>query len=301
MTRQGPPPVTEEFIAPLDMNGLSGRMLIAPSLTKRTREILAVYGHAGQLERCWPLVQNLRRYGRVTVPDLPGFGGMQSFYRIGRRPTIDNYADYLAAFIKLRYKRRRITIVAVSFGFVVITRMLQRYPELVAKTDIVISLEGLIHADDIALTPARRRILWVMARVLSVRPLAFVLQRAVTTMRSKLSGTARILPAWLRNGLKFDTFANDVTAPDSSGVRRVADLSSHYATLSQMLKLDNCRHMVELPVMQLYFGSPHRTLIDHAIAKQHLLIAYRSCQSLEMSGPPSIGFGLPVALRQALR
>ena len=75
------------------------------------------------LERWWGLVQNFNEYGAVTMPDLPGFGGMDSFYTIGRRPTIDAFADYLAAFIKLRYKRKRITIVGISFGFLVATRM----------------------------------------------------------------------------------------------------------------------------------------------------------------------------------
>src|SRR5581483_611837 len=110
-----------DYIVPLNINKLEGRMLYAPSTSSAQRNILLVYGHHAMLERWWSLVQNLTEYGNVTMPDLPGFGGMDSFYKIGRKPTIDDFADYLAAFIKLRFRRKRITIVAISFGFIVVT------------------------------------------------------------------------------------------------------------------------------------------------------------------------------------
>src|SRR3954467_13947355 len=119
-----------DYILPLNINGLQGRMLRAPSNTNKKREILLVYGHHAALERWWSLVENLVQYGNVTMPDLPGFGGMESFSKINTKPTIDNFADYLAAFVKLRYQRKRVTIYAISYGFVVVTRMLQRYPEI---------------------------------------------------------------------------------------------------------------------------------------------------------------------------
>src|SRR5579864_1785028 len=124
-----------DYILPLNVNGLHGRMLRAPATTKkyRRREILLIYGHHAMLERWWSLVQNLEKYGNITMPDMPGFGGMESFAKIGTKPTIDAHADYLAAFIKLRYRQKRLTIYAVSYGFIVVTRMLQRYPELAQK------------------------------------------------------------------------------------------------------------------------------------------------------------------------
>lgn len=122
-----------DYIQPLNMNGLQGRVLQMPAPKNKNREILFIYGHHSSLERWWGLVQNFNRYGAVTMPDLPGFGGMDSFYKIGEKPTIDNLADYLASFIKMRYKRRRFTIIGMSLGFVIATRMLQRYPDLAKK------------------------------------------------------------------------------------------------------------------------------------------------------------------------
>ncbi|HEU4609283.1 MAG TPA: hypothetical protein VFS31_14300, partial [Chitinophagaceae bacterium] len=92
-----------EHILPLNINGLQGRMLRMPAKKRTNKEILLIYGHHATLERWYGLVENLSEYGNVTMPDLPGFGGMQSFKKAGRKPDIDAFADYLAAFIKLRY------------------------------------------------------------------------------------------------------------------------------------------------------------------------------------------------------
>src|SRR5205085_11669969 len=91
-----------DYIVPLNINGLEGRVMHLPApKTKKAgqREILFVYGLHSSLERWWGLTQVLNRYGAVTMPDLPGFGGMDSFYTIGKKPTLDNMADYLAAFV----------------------------------------------------------------------------------------------------------------------------------------------------------------------------------------------------------
>lgn len=121
-----------------------------PSKANKKREILLIYGHHASLERVFSLADYLTRYGSVTVPDLPGFGGMEAFYKIGEKPTLDNLADYLASFVKLRFHRKRITIMAISYGFAAVTRMLQRYPEIAGKVDLLVSVSGFTHKDDFA-------------------------------------------------------------------------------------------------------------------------------------------------------
>jgi len=137
-----------EYITPLHMDGMTGRMLHLPASTKKNREILLLYGHHASIERMQGLAEVLQPYGNITLPDLPGFGGMDSFYRSGRKPTLDNLADYLAAFIKMRYKRRRISILAMSFGFAVTTRMLQRNPDIAKRVDVLVSIVGFAHHED---------------------------------------------------------------------------------------------------------------------------------------------------------
>jgi pimeloyl-ACP methyl ester carboxylesterase len=104
-----------------------------------------VYGHHSSLERWWGVAKFLNRYAAVTMPDLPGFGGMDSFYKIGKTGSINNLADYLASFIKLRYKRKKVIVVGMSLGFVIATRMLQRCPELIKRVDMLVSFAGFAH------------------------------------------------------------------------------------------------------------------------------------------------------------
>src|SRR5580700_10469282 len=144
-----------DYIVPLNINGLDGRMLRMPAPPKKNAELLFIYGHHSSIERWWGMMQVLNRYGAVTMPDLPGFGGMDSFYKIGKKPSIDNMADYLAAFVKMRYKRKPVTIVGMSFGFVVATRMLQRFPELAKKVDLLVSVAGFAHRDDFTFSVTR--------------------------------------------------------------------------------------------------------------------------------------------------
>lgn len=167
-----------EHLVPLNMNGLQGRMLRFDN-PKRKREILLLYGHHASLERMSGFAELLHEYGTVTIPDLPGFGGMEPFFDIGEKPTLDNFADYLASFIKLRYKQRRFTLVAMSFSFIVVTRMLQKYPEIAKKVDLLVSIVGFAHKDDFAF---KRRNYWILrlgAVLLSYRLPAFLFRYLV--------------------------------------------------------------------------------------------------------------------------
>ena len=163
-----------DYIMPLEMNGLVGRMLHIPSETKNNTEILFIYGQHSSLERWWGLIQFLNHYGPVTVPDLPGFGGMESFYKIKSKPTIDNYADYLAAFMKMRYTHKKVAIVGLSFGFVIVTRMLQRYPELTKHIRLLVSLVGFTHADDFRFTKRRYLFYRILTKTVSYRLTALI-------------------------------------------------------------------------------------------------------------------------------
>ena len=114
----------------------------------RSLEILLVGDYPSNIEYWWGLIRLLHDYGSVTMGDLPGMGGMDDFYKINKQPTLDNYADYLASFIRLTYKRRHIVIFGVGFGFVVVTRMLQQYPEMAERVRCLVSLGGYTDHDD---------------------------------------------------------------------------------------------------------------------------------------------------------
>ena len=160
-----------DYLSPLVMNRLRGRVLRLPAPRGKNREILLIYGQHASLERYWELALELNQYGAVTIPDLPGLGGMTSFYKIGVKPTIDVLADYLAAFVKLRYKRRKVTIMGLGLGFVVVTRMLQRCPDLAKNVELVVSLRGYAHTSDLVSRP-RGPLAHLSPRLFSWKPAA---------------------------------------------------------------------------------------------------------------------------------
>lgn len=248
MKKTAPSPA--DYIVPLYINGLNGRMLHVPATGNAKREILFIYGHHSTLERWWGLVQAFNEYGTVTMPDLPGFGGMDSFYKIGQKPTIDALADYLATFVKMHYKNRKFTIAGLSFGFVVATRMLQKYPDLAKKVDLLVSVVGFAHYDDFTFSPMRYRVYVTLSKVLSHKlPSIFfrnvalhpALLRAAyartPNAKHKFTDTSREEHKRLMDFEVYLWHANDVR--------------THWFTTVQLLTVNNCTKKVNLTVWHI--------------------------------------------------
>lgn len=285
-----------EFIVPLNMNGLAGRMLAMPSSRRKKREILFVYGHHSTIERWYTVAEELRKYGTVTIPDLPGFGGMDSFYKIGQRPTLDALADYLAAFIKLRYKRRRVTIVGLSFGFVIVTRMLQRYPDIAKRVDLLVSIVGFSHRDDFTFTKSRYLFYRVGAAFFSWRLPAWlyryvILQPAILRRIYYKSFNA----ADKFKGLEAEEF--QATMEMEIDLWHRNDVRTHMATNIQMLKVDNCQAQIDLPVWHVYMQQDR--YFDPQLVEQHLRVIYSNVlmaqSKLEAHAPSVIADSKTVA------
>jgi pimeloyl-ACP methyl ester carboxylesterase len=263
----------QDYIVPLSINGLDGRMLHMPAPKGVEREILMLYGHHALIERWWGLIQNYQQYGTVTMPDLPGFGGMDSFAKIGRKPTIDNFADYLAAFIKLRYKQKQITIVAISFGFVVATRMLQRYPELTKKVTIVISIVGFMHRDDFLFRPSRQRLMRIGSRLFATRPIALIIRYVfltpfmLRTLYAKLPMSKRryieVEPTDFAKMLDFEVV-----------LWQANDVRTHWLTTCEFLNIDNCQKQIDLPIWHI--ASKYDHYFNNYNVKQHMLVVFNS-------------------------
>jgi pimeloyl-ACP methyl ester carboxylesterase len=298
-----------DFIKPLNMNGLEGRMLHVPATRKSiSKEILLIYGHHALLERWWGLVENFKDYGTVTMPDLPGFGGMDSFSKIGIKPTIDNYADYLASFVQLRYKRRRITIVAISFGFVVATRMLQKYPELAKKIDLVVSIVGFMHHDDFHFEARKQLLFSRVTKVFSKRPVAYLI-RHLGLNRYVIENLYVRLPAGKRRFLEMDPEEFSVMMDFEVRLWQSNDVSTHWATTSEFLRLDNCKSQIDLPLWHV--ASKYDHYFNNEVVEQHMRVVYNDYHQALMNSKahtPSIiadkkgmGIMVPPALRKVLR
>jgi pimeloyl-ACP methyl ester carboxylesterase len=297
-----------DYIVSLNINGLDGRMMKVPAPEGKNREILLIYGHHAMLERWWSLVENLHEFGTVTMPDLPGFGGMDSFYKINRKPTIDAFADYLATFIKLRYKRKKVTIVGISFGFVVVTRMLQRYPELVKKVDSLVSIVGFMHHDDFLFSRSQLTISRRGARLLATRPVAAAIRYGalnkfvITFLSKRLSNSKKrfieVTPDEFNDTMDFEV-----------KLWQANDVRTHWQTTSEFLSVDNCQRKIDLPVHHVISSNEH--YFNNEIVKQHMLVVfnrYKSYTAISKAHTPNIladkkamRVFVPAGLRRVLR
>ncbi len=264
-----------DFIEPLYMNGLHGRMLRLKPKPRKSKEILIVYGQHSSLERLFGLAESLNKYGGVTVPDLPGFGGMQSFYRLREKPNIDNMADYLAAFMKLRYKNRRVSIIGISYGFAVVTRTLQRYPELTKKVDLLISTVGFVHHDDFIFKKHNYMVLRYGSALFS--------NAATSTLAKHLF----LRPSFIRasynlsgpKNLKLnqqDALAKDSRIAYEIHLWKTNDLRTYMYTTNNMLKMDLCDKQVDLPVYHIALKNDQ--YLNAEYVEQHLGVIYKSVQ-----------------------
>jgi pimeloyl-ACP methyl ester carboxylesterase len=236
-----------DYILPLYINGLEGRMMRVPAKRGHKREILYLYGHHSSLERWWGLAEELSKFGNVTVPDIPGFGGMQSLYKIGQQSTIDNLADYLAAFVKLRYRNKKVTIAAMSLGFVVATRMLQRYPDLTRKVNLLISIVGCAHKEDFTFSRRRIFLYRLAARILSRKLPAYCFQQIIL----RPSIIRRVYHRGHSSKEKFIGISGDEfdrTMDIEVVLWKINDVRTWMKTTLEMLSLNNCTKRVDLPV-----------------------------------------------------
>lgn len=262
-----------DYIVPLNINGLDGRMLHMPAPESSRNEVLFVYGHHSSLERWWGVMQVLNRYAAVTMPDLPGFGGMDSFYRIGKKPTIDNMADYLAAFIKLRYKRKKIIIAGMSYGFVVVTRMLQRYPELTKKVTVLVSIVGFAHRDDFSFSKARYNAYLYGTIVGSHQPMPTLFRYLALNKHVLRAVYARTHNA--KNKFKHADSEEEFNylMDVEIGLWHDNDVSTWMYTTSEFLRLDNCKVTVDLPLWHVTVDADR--YFDHRIVEQHLNVIFK--------------------------
>lgn len=268
-----------DYIKPLNINGMEGRMLHLPAPKNKRRDILFVYGHHSSLERWWGVMEVLNRYGSVTMPDLPGFGGMDSFYTIDQKPTIDAMADYLAAFIKLRFKRKKVVLVGMSFGFVVATRMLQNYPELTKKVSLLVSVVGFSHYQDFNFTRTRRLAYLSLARTLQHRPMSWLFRYGALNGKVLHAAYARTPNAKHKFAQVDGREEFEKIMKIEIGLWQSNEVRTYMRTTIEMLKLDNCDRRIDIPVWHVYSISDH--FFNNYMVEQHLRVIYKDVKLAE--------------------
>lgn len=300
----------QDDIQPLNMNGLEGRMLRVKSSNRKfeKQEIMLIYGSHASIERMYGFAVYLAKFGNVTLPDLPGCGGMQSLEKNGSEPTIDNLADYLASFVKLKYRNKKVVIFGMSLGFVVVTRMLQRYPELNKRVSLLVSLAGFSNGNDFMMSEVKRKRLARSAKLVSVKPLSWLYYNLalhplmIKTVYTKKENARRKLDHLTEeqraNAIDFEVM-----------LWRNNDARTYLKTSAEMLFINNST--VSIPLVVHHVSVDNDQYFDNNRVEQHMRIIFKDFKEHHASMPnhaPSILADpeeasqlLPASLQKELR
>lgn len=270
----------ENSITNLSINGMDGRMLYLKSPQPTDKEILLIYGHHASIERMAGFAQYMSRFGNVTICDLPGFGGMDSFYDINMSPDLDNYADYLASFIKIKYKNKKFSVVAMSFSFLILTRMLQKYPKITKQMDDIFSFVGFTHYQDFRLKKSYKRAIKLTAKTFSgsvsstifrytflLSPVISLTYLAVSRKHAKMSGAGF---AELKRRIKAEV-----------KLWQINDVRTRMSTILIMFSVDLCKYnqRVNHKVHHIYVKND--VYVDQYMTEQHMNVIYDDYEAIE--------------------
>ena len=267
--------IPAKFVLPLNMNKLRGRMLYLPG---KKQDILLVYDLRSNIEKYYELAKNLHRYGSVTLPDLPGFGGMQSFYKIGEKPDLDKLADYLATFVRWRFKRRQLIIFGHGFGFAVVTRMLQKYPDISKNVNLLVSLTGYGHKDDLNISKAKAAMLRSIYFIASFR--VFDLMVRLLFLRKHVLGLV-----YKSKFIALPQPEKNNAIKSEIRLWRNNDLRTWACASTAKLALDNCNYTVDLPVWHVWVARD--PTLHNNLVYQHLKIIYNDVHKVKILRNPN--------------
>ena len=257
-------------------------MLRLKGPSKYKREFLLVYGHHSSLERLHGLAELLAQYGNVTMPDIPGFGGMDPFYKIGLEPNVDTFADYLAAFIKLRYKRRKVVLVGFSYSVPVMVRMLQKYPDVVKQAEFMISISGFVHHEDFQLPPLYRNSLKIGALIFSRKiPSYFMKYVLLNPLIIRMTYNLMSNRHWKIKDA--DEKERKARIDYEQVLWKINDPRTWITTTGEMFMLDLCSDRVELPLHHVV--PPIDVYFNHNVVEQHMRVIFSEVTSYETNMP----------------
>lgn len=267
-------------ITTLSINGMQGRMLYLKSQQATDKEILLIYGHHASIERMQGFAQFMSRFANVTICDLPGFGGMNSFYDINMQPTLENYADYLASFIKIKYKNKKFTVVAMSFSFLIVTRMLQKYPVVGKEIDKIFSFVGFTHYSDFKLKKGYMRSIKLTAKVFSGKIMSKIFR--YTFLLSPVIATTYLLASRKHakmSGAGFSELRRRIKAEIK--LWHINDVRTRMNTILTMFSVDLCEYNQRIDHKVYHVYVKDDVYLDQYMTEQHMNVIYDGYKGID--------------------
>jgi len=135
--------INKDYINNIDINGMSGRHIRLTPKHPASSQIIIFGGFLSSAEKHFGLLEYLRDYGTVNYLDLPGYGGMDSFYSIDQDSTVDNYGDYIYSVLKTLRLKGRPTIIALGSSIEYVNNLVSRYPTVASRSKEVLWIKGI--------------------------------------------------------------------------------------------------------------------------------------------------------------
>ena len=180
-------------------------------------------------------------------------------------------ADYLAAFIKMRYRRRKVTIIAMSLGFPIVTRMLQRFPELAKKVELLISVVGFVHHEEFIFSRRNFLMFRYGASIMSNWLPAFFIKH-VALRPTMIRATYKLVADKNVKMRDADDAERKMRIDFEINLWKINDIRTYMDNAVTMLTLDLCKQQVDLPVYHVAVAEDR--YFDNHIVEQHLGVIY---------------------------
>ena len=214
--------------------GTSGRVMDAPSRGDASPNIsvIFIYGHHALIERWWGLIAQLREYGRVIAPDLPGFGGMSPC--AGDEDLIDQLAQHVKLVIDKMAPTGDLILAGVSFGFAVLTRLLECFPELIPRVRLLVSFSGFVSGDNLN-TPLLVRLGVQFLKLCSSYDHINILANRFLIRRTTIASIDRVIGATRRRSATMSKAQRSELVGIETFLWRTNDLATHWSTMTWAL------------------------------------------------------------------
>lgn len=135
--------INKDYIYFLDVNGMNGRHVRLPSRSKTNNQIVVFGGFLSSAEKHFGMLEYLRDFGEVHYIDLPGYGGMDSLYKIDEFPLCDNYGDYIFSVLKTLKSINQPIVISLGSSITFISNLLVRHPTSRKRIKRVIHIDGI--------------------------------------------------------------------------------------------------------------------------------------------------------------
>jgi len=171
-------------------------------------------------------------------------------------------------------------LVGISFGFVIVTRMLQRYPELTKKVDFLISAIGFTRYDDFSFSKPRMIMYRTVSRTVSLPGVSSVFRLVALNPWILDKAYARTYNAKKKFAAAKNKEAFTKMMEMEVVLWNVNDVKTHMYTTNQFLHVDNCKKQIDLPVWHI--GAKGDFYFDGHAIEQHMRIIFTEFHGIEL-------------------